>query len=526
MQELKFRNIFSTLFVLIVATVLCIGVSYIKILAFAVPVPLLVIGLFAGFIILSFIFYPKASTIQTIQLTAVGILVNVVMLTGAVFGINYLKLASVSLNSELILLINPLIVALSFLSSFIILISMIKFEDKTVVNTPIEREEPETGIEDTESETIPFELKELSKKEEKQEEPPKSLYEELYPQAKPQAVKVEEENVLDEPECFMEMEDLPSFSLEEEVQEEPPSENTPVDTVSAEHDEEYFDYIPTDVRLVEAPVSKDSESKGKIASIGKLLVNNRDIEEIIESGEISAEQGLKGKTNIVSSDSGEHTEKKFSRIKQEFSYIKEIALIDKGGFILASNMQDKMKINIIGALAAGVYHTLQNYLAQISFSLPEKLFFETENVNCFIARISDDQMLFSTGEKECNPVEFGELKAFLTEEITEADFTPLVELGQIKNFAIANGAGQIIESDVNNEQSQKQGIISSALFENIKVFLMNIQLVKLSRITIFNADEIIIIQKSGENIASFRLPKEGLIKLSDDFVKIEEIYLH
>ncbi len=47
---------------------------------------------------------------------------------------------------------------------------------------------------------------------------------------------------------------------------------------------------------------------------------------------------------------------------------------------------------------------------------------------------------------------------------------------------------------------------------------------KLKRITIFNPEEVITINKFDDGIASFITPIDGLVKISDEFQKIEGIY--
>lgn len=543
MQELKFRNIIPSLFAFVVAVAASIGSSYIIIHSFDLPVPLLIIGLFAGFLLLNFIAYPKANTAQIMQLTITGVFVNAIVLIAATFGIKYFHLTSIALNSDFILSINPLTPALSFLFSFITLISLVLFEDKAINSKKTankKEKQVKKPTEETQTEIIPFEGKKevLNKTEEKIEEKPKSLYEELYPQAKSEALnrKEPQENefflglnevesikkveVKEKNEEFIEIEPLPAINFEENNQ------SRKITPSSAKNDDdEYFNFIPADIRLIDAPVSKDNESKGKIASIGKLLVNNRDIEGIIESSAAITEAGSESKTNIVSSVSGENTYEKFNQLKQKFAQIRELSLIDKGGFILASSQsEDAMKTNITGALISGAFHTLQNYLAQISFKNPQKIFFETENSNNFILK-TNDEFLFSICEKEFKSVDYSVLEGFIENEtISEVDLTPLIELNQITNFVIADGAGKLVKSMDNSENAEKLAIISSALFENLKVFLMNIQLMALVRITIFNSEEVITIQKCNGEIASFVTPIDGILKISDDFVKIEEIY--
>ena len=537
MQELKFRNFIPSLFAFVAAIAVSAGSSYINISPFGLPVPLLIIGLFTGYLVLTFISYPKATTVQIIQLSITGVFVNSIVFIVAVCGIKYFNLAPISLDADFVMLINPLTPALSFLFSFIALISFVRFENKPAESHKIPNQKEKNVkkiVEDTQPETISFDGNKISEPAKENngilnkiakniEEKPVSLYEELYPQTKNETQytqkQQEQEIFLETSDKLVELESLPLLDFEEKSQVNKTNSNPP-----QTDDDEYFNFIPTDIRLIETSISKDNQSKGKIASIGKLLVNNRDIEGVIESGAANSEGNIEGKTNIVSSVSGEHIYEKFNKLKQEFEHIREIALIDKGGFILASNYEDKMKIHITGALIAGAYHTLQNYLTQISFKHPQKIFFETENSNNFILK-TNDEFLFSIWDKEFKHVDYTVLEGFIEgEAISEADLTPLIELNQIKNFAASDGTGRLVKSIDNTENSEKLAIISSALFENLKVFLMNIQLLKLSRITIFNDEEVITIQKFNDEIATFITPVDGLVKISDNFLKMDEIY--
>ncbi|MEI8388547.1 MAG: hypothetical protein WCG23_01555 [bacterium] len=575
MQELKFRNYTPSLFAFLAAVALSVGSSNINISPFGLPIPLLIIGLILGYLVLALIAYPKATTIQIIQLSITGVFLSTLVLVAAVYGIKYFNLAFISLNSEFIILINPLTPALSFFFGFITLISIVRFEEKSLENKKVQNKNEkqlENNVEAAQPEIISFEGVKIAeptkpiinKIEEAIAEKPESLYQKLYPQAKNESQNTQEsqskevffrlnedevrtetdinkEKILIATDEIVELESLPSIDFKEVSH-----ENKISSLPSQEDDNEYFDFIPTDIRLVSAPVSKENDSKGKIAAIGKLLVNNRDIEGVIESSAAVAEGNAEGKTNIFSSACGEQIYEKFNKLKQEFNHIKEIALIDKGGFILASNQDNEkanslqnslcppetllytgnqtMKMHITGALVAGAYHTLQNYLAQISFKNPQKIYFETENSNNFIIK-TNDEFLFSICDKAFKHVDYTELGGFIENKlISESDLTPLVELNQIKNFAVSDGSGKLVKSTNKDEKSEKLAIISAALFENLKVFLMNMQLSKLTRITVFNSEEVITIQKFNDEISAFTTPADGLIKISDDFTKIEKIY--
>jgi len=542
MPDIKFRNAVQTIISGILAVVFTVCSSYIAIPAINLPMPLLFIGLFTGLAVLSFISYPKASTGQVIKLCIIGLFLNLAIIGAGIFTASWLKISQITMDSDFILLINPAIPTIRFIFSYVTMISLITFEEK---KQEIKQKPAATKVKEEEQEKITFETKSKLQQEIKENiqptkeetNAPKTTYEELYPKAaKPEkkeepaqeifldfSEKTEEIKqkpaALPSEEEFIELDTLPISTLEEQKDEQPlePKEKQ-------EEAQENFNYIPTDIRLVEAPVSKENENKGKIGSIGKLLVNNRDIEGIIE---LNAEQSSgEGKTNVVSSESGEEFYEKFSKLKQEFGQIKEIALVDKGGFVLANNFEEenRMKIPITGALIAGAYHTMQNYLLQLSILDPQKIFFETENSNNFMIK-TGDHFLYSVWEKTYTHVDFGSLEGFLeNDELSENELIPLIELEQLQNYALSDSTGQILNTTHKFPFSENLGIISSALFENLKVFLMNINLLKLKRIVIFSNENVMTIQKFDDKIAAFITPVDGLVKLSEDFQKIENIY--
>ncbi len=514
MLELKFKNVIPSLLVFIAGVIAAFGSAYINVSLINIPIPLIITGLFAVCLVLNFISYSKASTSQIIQLTITGFFINIAILIAAIYALNYFGIVNSTVDSDFIIFINPLILLTSSVVGFITLISTARLEEKDSVHEQSQteklvhvdakpsNEEPETiSFSENKITETPVEEKRivLEKIPELPGENSALDYKDLFPKTE-----------IEQKEEFIELEKLPEINLNEDFE---PNNKPEKNTEPTE--EEYFDFIPTDIRLVESPVSKDNETKGKIGSIGKLLVNNRDIEDFIES---ATESGTEGKTSVVSSVSGEQIYEKFSRLKQEFTHIKEIALIDKGGFIIAGNFADERAIHIAGALVAGIYHTLQNYLAQLSFKQPQKIFFETENSNSFIIK-TGDEFLFSNWDKE-----FKHVECDLPENLAEIDLTPFVDLAQIKRFAAFDESGKLTGTTNNSSENEKLAIISSALFENLKVFLMNIQLIKLSKITVFSTEEILTIQKLDSGFISFLTPIDGMVKISDNFAKMEQIY--
>jgi len=533
MLELKFRNMPYVLFTVIAGILTAYGLSFVSISQIDIPIPLLITGIFAISLIINLITYAKATTAQLIQLTIAVFFANTSIFAAVLYILQFLKHSPFSIDSNFIISANPLILASSLIFGHIAIINCAKLEEHTENQKQTEQTNHKKMVSESEEDKavplsegkeekiIQTEIKKEvtdfrifdKKPEPKTEEPAVLKYEELYPQAKTEQkppVEAKQEEV------FIELENLPSMDLKQEfISEEKQEKKQNKLEKETSPEEEYFDFIPTDIRLVEAPVNKDKETKGKIASIGKLLVNNRDIEGVIES---AAERGNEGKTDIFSSNSGEEIYEKFSKLKQEFASIKELALINKGGFTLANNFEDEKTANIAGALIAGIYHTLQNYISQISFKEPLKIFFETENCNSLIIKTADE-FLFSNWDKD-----FKHIESDLPENFYESNIAPYIELGQIINFARFDEAGSLIPAGTEIPNSNKLAAISSALFENIKVFLMNLNLSKLNQITVFSDEEILVIKKVDNETISYTAPIDGLIKLSENFAKIDQLY--
>lgn len=546
MQELFFKNYLKALFILIVGVVLASGAAYFEFGLIGIPMPVYILGLAAGFLVISFISYPKATIGQSLQIAISGILINAISLYGVYFANNFLELPPISLKPGFILDLDPTIVVVTFVFAVITLAVMISFEQIELES----QEEAALGSNvitppPVEDEKIALPEEENVKVREIEDSTPVSApteYESLYPEAakythaEKEPVKDEidlqaESEVSEEMDLMLEDDEEATLhdeymSLEPETTEEQPKEQavSPKLTDDSDNEVDSQDFIPLNIRLSEGKQEKLVENTGKIGSIGKLIINNRDIENIIESTESSEGRGENSRTNIISSVSGEEIYKKFSELKKEFTYIREVALIDKGGFVLANDFEDKQRVQITGALVAGSYHTLQNYLAQISMQTPTGIFFETAESNSFILK-TGEQILFSSWDKDFKHIEYGPLVEIVEkEDFSGLDLRPYADLMNIKLFTIAGSDGALINSIGDTEAEQKFAAVATAIFENLKVFLMNIQLLKLSKIVVFTPYNVMTIIKTGDKIISMRTDAENYPKISDELLKMEEIY--
>ena len=506
MQELIFKNYLRTFILFIFGIAASSGVSLLSINPVEVPLPVFVLGILTGFLVYGFIFYSKATLGQTLQITIIGILINTANLISACYVNSYFGLSQIVLKSDFILYLNPAILGTGFVFSLLVLFATVRlkkiesYENETISEeiSPQVEQNTEVNQEQDESEnelsynSCSANENELSCNSCSASEKLffKNIKEDELTNEQNEKTKENEEN--EENKKFEELEELEIELDNVDVLDE---ENIIQSEKDKEEEKNKLDFIPTNIRLVESATPTEVESKGKIGAIGKLFINNRDIENIIESNITVTEGVLSGRTNVISTVSGEKIYEQFNEIQNKFSCIKEMALIDKGGFILANNFEDKQRVQLAGALIAGAYHTLQNYLAQISLPFPIRIFFETQNTNSFILK-ARDEILFSQWDKDFQHVEYGIMtEIFDIEDFSEIDIMPYADILNIENFVISDSEGNLINALNNNGNSQEFAAVSSAIFENLKIFLMNIQLMKLSKIVIFTPQKVLTVIK-------------------------------
>ncbi len=490
MQELIFKNYLKSVFLLVTGIIIASMASILGSFNIAVPqvftlvltpvdipLPLLILGTLAAFLGCCFIFYPKATMGQTLQIAITGVLFNAIIITGSYLLSGYLNAPQITVKPEFIMNFSLLIPGAGFIFSLLTLFSGVKLQkiediepEQTPEQAPVEQTEPETPAGESFESHTPQEIHKIAPKQE--ETGDKETLEPLEP---------------------LELNDSPEVK----------SEN---------------DFIPTDIRLVQTSHSKETEQKGRIGAIGKLLVNNKNIEGLIESEEL-----LNSKTNVITTVSGQKIYGKLDDLKREFSCIREMALVDSGGFILANNFEDKQRVQIAGALVAGAYHTIQNYLTQLSLDFPVRIFFETENANSFIIK-TRDEVLFSIWNKEFQQVEYGPMAEILEEkDFSGIDIIPYADLIKVENFAVSDSEGALVNSFGDAESSKVFAAVSSAVFENLKVFLMNISLLNLSKIAVFTPQKTITIIKPRDKIVAFLTDSEDYPKVSEELLAMEEI---
>jgi len=531
MPELRVKSIIGALAALVLGEALCIGTAFIVATRIAISIPLLIVSILFGYLVINMLIYPKAKVFQLLKLS-ISSLTFFLTITAISYIIFFLlNLQKIEINSNLDISANPLYFAISFIFGILSSIILIKLEIikksvpinqinsmPTIVQEVPQEEEPvkpQYLVEETENSTI-------SKKEVTAEiyQKPQTYKDTTY--LNKTEIKEKIETQKNQEFLTSELESLPDIKIEEEIN---PDKNNLSLSSSSLYDERIFDNndIPDNIRLSNNQKIHKTESKGIISSIGKLLINNRDIENIIETNELMQQIGCSSEDiDIVTMTSGIKIYEKFNKIMVEYTQVKDLTLSNDAGFTIASIINDGRRSETVGAIASGAFLVLKNYLARLEIYNLQKAFFEGEDIIYSLFKV-DNFILFFISEKSFDPINYTLVKDVLDQNtISNQDLSIIKNIKGVIESAITDEEGMLIGS-INSENPKKLASLSSAIFENLKVFITNIQPTKLYKITVFTNDKVLTIRKYNDKIAGFVTSPEGPVKLSDQIIEIEKL---
>ncbi|EKE04152.1 MAG: hypothetical protein ACD_20C00100G0001 [uncultured bacterium] len=562
MHKIKLKGFILPIIILILGVVITSVTALIPIPLVNTEIPLLIIGAFTVFSSINFLIFKKATAVQVLVLAVIATLLFTIITSASLLFLDIIGVKKIVLSSSIN--INVFLIIINLLTSTLFISSLIKFEEikitKISKNTTIQHIESQqkTYIKEEEPEIISIteEFSHVEKQSppiQKNEEPE---IKEIFPLN--QAEPVQEEFFLEDAlpsenitatlenkqEIFIEetfslnlqeennqqysenifdsnLGELPEISLTENLTETKP-ENVPVNG----YDASIFDddgYIPENIRLIEKSTAKKAaDTAGQISSIGKLLVNQKDIENIIELNESSYSENDSDNSNIIPKELGEKLKESLSQIQKAFPEIKNSTISNKAGFTIASLINNTSTEQTVGALASGAFMALQNYLSRLSVGQTTKIFFETET-NIHILTKIENLIFYFNCSKQFEPVIYSLLRDTIDQNVfSNQDLSVIKNVKGIIEAAITDKDGNLTGS-INSENPQKLASISSAIFENLKVFISNIEPAKLSKMIIFSNEKILTIKKYNDAIASLITTIEGPITLSEKITKIEEL---
>ncbi len=317
--------------------------------------------------------------------------------------------------------------------------------------------------------------------------------------------------------------DLPSINL---VDVEEPSKSLNEETKTTKAPEPVNkEFISRKIRLIEddSPTKKDVPSTGKISSISNLLVNTRDFENIIEINELFMQMGCDiSDSNVVSFADGLKIYEKFNKVLAEHNCVQDIALINYKGYIIAGVFANKEKQENIAAIIACMFFAVKNFLQQIKIPEPVKIIFEADDISYVITKYMNNVFFYSLRDSEI-PSQDGNLSDLLNQKtFTNSEIDAIKSSEGVKTALMADEEGNLIYQRACISPDEYSSI-ASALFENLRIVIKNIQPSKLKRILIAEADKNITIQKYTDKIIMIISDLSGPITISGKLTEIENL---
>ncbi|MDD3150687.1 MAG: hypothetical protein PHV68_07610 [Candidatus Gastranaerophilales bacterium] len=279
------------------------------------------------------------------------------------------------------------------------------------------------------------------------------------------------------------------FIIQEEVintpQNEPDTEIEIENTINNTKEQVYNEDIPLNIRSIDFINSKKRDEKGQLASIGKLLINKRDLENVIEANALMQHIETSSSVNLIPFGKSEVYQNLAEKIKSN-PEINDFLIFDNGGFIKYSGRTEKYyQIQQVGAVFSNLFFIIKNYLSQIYEINNLELIFETSSEKLLLIENRDFYLI--SGNKNTSFVFY--------EHILENYFNDL----SIRN--------------PNND-------VLNAVFDNTKAFLFHLGLEPIEKIIVFADDkQLLLKQYNNKKLVYFgenNINKIGYTNLSAD----------
>lgn len=522
MRKSDLKKITFSIIISFAGAVFAIGTPFISIKNITVELPLLIIGMLAVFQIFNFLVYKRATTGQIVTLSNASILFFIGTMFISLIGQSLTGVRPFIFSSTLP--ISPVMIVINLLTSIISVRLFFQFDllkpvkrnnfykpdQKTTISTDLKI--PANTLY-TEHKSVDNNINIIENKENKPE-PPEQIEKQNNDEDEDEIVVnynfeiISGNNKTENKEIFEEnntLGNLPEIDLDE-------TENSLANK-----------YIPENVRLVENITPKKAVESGKISSIGKLLINHKDLENIIEINE--AIQQIENETdssNIITKILGEKLKESLKQIESSNPQIKNSTIANKAGFTVASLIIDDKHEQTVGSLTSGAFLTIQNYISRLGIENPSKIFFITDNGTHMLFKV-DNFIFYFNSDEEFEPINYTSLKDIIDQRMfTHQDIDHVRNINGIIKAVISDRDGNIIGQN-NDNNLKKLASVTTAIFENLKIFIMNIENVRLDRIIIFSDDKIVTIKKYNNLIASFLSTPETSIILTDGILKIEKL---
>ena len=260
-------------------------------------------------------------------------------------------------------------------------------------------------------------------------------------------------------------------------------------------------FIP---KLAEESRSKVVDSGGKITSIGKLLVDHRDIENIIETNALMQSVGSEATTTkIISAVAGSKTNEKLAALK-EIEGIDASIIVNEAGFIQASTLDNIHKEQLIGAMASGTFGIVSSSLNKMGFQPAKDLSIESNTGSLVLHKLSDNIITVFVDPKY-KLYELLDLNDILS-TAPDREHKELVEsiasINGLIGVILSDNKGNLLVSKVIDESKNTEKIATMlpAFYSNLGVFIKNMDYGVIRKAIISTGNEVLLFTSIGSNI--------------------------
>ena len=360
---------------------------------------------------------------------------------------------------------------------------------------------------------------ELTTQKETDKEPEKPAFQETYQPPPQEEIKSEEFDALgDLPDLDGDIgdlsADLPEVSEEKEPQmqqsepEKQPEQPRPQEIAASAEEEKQQDTSDEEKhlmpRLTDSPRSKDLDDGGKITSIGKLLVDHRDIENIIETNALMQSVGAETTTtNIISAVAGGKTNEKLAAIT-EIEGVSASVIVNEAGFIRASTIGNIHKEQVIGAMASGTFGIIAKSMDKLGFKSVKDIAFESATGTIILNKFGNDilSVFVESGVQVYEADEINDMMPTIAELSSEEVISTLSTVNGILGVIIATSSGDVVASKLIDESKNVADIASvlPTFYSNLGVFIKNMEQNTLRKVIIATSSEMLLLTTIGANI--------------------------
>jgi predicted regulator of Ras-like GTPase activity (Roadblock/LC7/MglB family) len=265
--------------------------------------------------------------------------------------------------------------------------------------------------------------------------------------------------------------------------------------------DQYTDPLP---KLTESPRSKELDSAGKITAIGKLLVDHRDIENIIETNALMQSVGAETTTtNIISAIAGAKTNEKLS-VLTEIEGIKSAIIVNNAGFIRASTLGDIHKEQVIGAMASGTFGIISKLMVDLGFNPPKDILFESETNYIVLHRLNAEivSVFIDPDARIYNLSEINDMLVAAPEMSYDEVASSMSSLNGVLGVILASSNGDLLSYKMVDDTKNSDKIAETlpVFYHNLGVFIKNMDQGVLRKTVISTNNEILLITRIGANI--------------------------